>query len=217
MNKRYMSDTYLIGVLLAIVGGYLDAYTYIARGEVFANAQTGNVVMLGINLAKGNFSGAAYYLIPIMAFAFGIVISELIKVKYKEKTSIHWRQITLFIEIVALGCAAFIPDNVVANTLVSFVCSVQVQAFRKVNGNVLSTTMCTGNLRSATESLFYGIKNRKNDMIKKSIQYYGIIWFFIMGAAIGACLTSYLNMLGVLFPCIVLVICLLLLFFDKEI
>lgn len=44
-SKRQMSDTFLIAVLLAVVGGSLDAYSYVARGHVFANAQTGNIVL----------------------------------------------------------------------------------------------------------------------------------------------------------------------------
>ena len=45
-KKRQMSETFRLGILLAIVGGFLDAYTYISRGEVFANAQTGNICLL---------------------------------------------------------------------------------------------------------------------------------------------------------------------------
>ncbi len=44
--KKQMSDTIRVGLLLAIVGGFLDAYTYLCRGQVFANAQTGNMVYL---------------------------------------------------------------------------------------------------------------------------------------------------------------------------
>ena len=47
------SESYLVGAVLAVAGGFLDAYTYICRGHVFANAQTGNIVLLGVNLAAG--------------------------------------------------------------------------------------------------------------------------------------------------------------------
>ena len=50
------SESYIVGILLAIAGGYLDVYTYICRGGVFANAQTGNIVLLGINVADQNWS-----------------------------------------------------------------------------------------------------------------------------------------------------------------
>ena len=39
-------------VLLTLCGGYLDAYTYFVRGGVFANAQTGNIIKLGIQMVK---------------------------------------------------------------------------------------------------------------------------------------------------------------------
>ena len=45
MTRIQMSETVLIGSLLALAGGFLDAYTYICRGGVFANAQTGNIVL----------------------------------------------------------------------------------------------------------------------------------------------------------------------------
>lgn len=63
-----MSETFCLGALLAVIGGFLDAYTYLTRGRVFANAQTGNLVLLAMNLAGGQFQKAQYYLIPILAF-----------------------------------------------------------------------------------------------------------------------------------------------------
>ena len=36
------------GLLLAGAGGFLGAYTFVGRGGVFANAQTGNIVLLAV-------------------------------------------------------------------------------------------------------------------------------------------------------------------------
>lgn len=39
MEKNYqMSESFLLASLLAIVGGFLDAYSYVCRDHVFANA-----------------------------------------------------------------------------------------------------------------------------------------------------------------------------------
>ena len=46
-QHRQMSESFAVGILLILAGGFQDAYTYIYRGGVFANAQTGNVVLLG--------------------------------------------------------------------------------------------------------------------------------------------------------------------------
>ena len=43
-KRGQMSESLAIGLLLALTGGFLDAYTYVARGRVFANAQTGNIL-----------------------------------------------------------------------------------------------------------------------------------------------------------------------------
>ena len=75
--KKQMSDTIRVGLLLAIVGGFLDAYTYLCRGQVFANAQTGNMVLFGIKMMEGHIIQALYYALPILAFFIGIVIAEM--------------------------------------------------------------------------------------------------------------------------------------------
>ena len=67
-----MSESIELGIVLAISGGFMDAYSYMCRGEVFANAQTGNMLLLGINLSKGNLKMAAEYFFPVISFAIGI-------------------------------------------------------------------------------------------------------------------------------------------------
>ena len=44
-----MSESFLIAGILSVSGGLQDAYTYMYRGKVFANAQTGNIVLLAQN------------------------------------------------------------------------------------------------------------------------------------------------------------------------
>lgn len=214
--KTQMSESYFMGILLTAVGGYLDAYTYISRGGVFANAQTGNIVLLGVNLAERNFIKALSYLLPVLTFAVGVLISEIIKNKYKNNHKLHWRQIIAAAEAVILLCVAFIPSNIVANTLVSFICSLQVQTFRKINGNALATTMCTGNLRTATETLFYALKTKNKSLMSKSRQYYMIIMIFIIGAGIGTLCTAIFNKKSILFASAALLVCFTIMFIDTE-
>ncbi len=47
-----MSDTFHAAVFVTLSGGFQDAYTYICRGQVFANAQTGNIVLLSAALLR---------------------------------------------------------------------------------------------------------------------------------------------------------------------
>lgn len=183
---------------------YAEAMFFLCRGHVFANAQTGNIVLLGIKIANGEWRSVTYYLIPIIAFFLGIMIAAAIRRRYKFSQNIHWRQIIVAVEAVVLLGVAFIPQgdfDMLANTLISFVCSLQVESFRKMNGNDYSTTMCTGNLRSATEHLYDYRQTKDKKRLKNSLQYYGVILFFIVGAAVGSVCTGTFGLKSVLFGC----------------
>ena len=218
-NIKQMSDTFRLAALLAVIGGYLDAYSYLARGKVFANAQTGNMVLFGIRLIEGKWIESINYFIPILAFAAGILVAEGIRSKFSTLNRGHWRQIVLSIEILALFVTAFLSKgtlNMVANTLISFVCALQVQSFRKVNGNTFASTMCTGNLRSGTECLYRFLFKQDKDMKNRCLQYYGIIIFFIVGAGIGAWLTGKMLEKSVLVCCLLLVVAIFMMWNSKE-
>lgn len=223
LSKKQMSETYLLGAILAIIGGYLDAYTYISRGGVFANAQTGNIVFLGISLAYGNFLEAIFYLIPVIAFILGIIIAEYIR-KISKSSRLHWRQYVIFIEFIILIFISFLPSNkndayicdMISNILISFVCSLQVQSFRKISGIVCATTMCTGNLRSGTECIWNYCVTREKKSLINGIKYYGIVFFFIIGVIISIFITNIYMEKSVLFCCLGLGATLILMFIRSE-
>lgn len=191
MNRKgQMSESFLIGTLLAVAGGFLDAYSYVTRGKVFATAETGNIVLLGLNLAQGNFGKALYYLVPISSYAVGVLAAEEIKSRYKDKDNrnIHWRQIVILAEAVIVAVVSFLPQgrmDIVANSAVAFICSMQVESFRKVHGNAYATTMCTGNLRSGMEHIHRYVSGADKASGKAAREYFGIITFFILGAILG--------------------------------
>ena len=207
-SKKQMSETYLIGAVLAVVGGYFDAYTYLARNHVFANAQTGNIVLLGINL---------------FAFIAGIFICEILR-KYGNRFHIHWRQYVIFLELAVTVIVAFLPQgraygincDMIANIAISFVCSLQVQSFRKIRGITCATTMCTGNLRSGTDCLisFFSGKDRKQ--LHSAGKYYGIVGLFILGAMMSSFMTELMAEKSVLLCAIGLLAAIMIMFIEPE-
>ena len=69
------SESYFVAALLSITGGFLDAYTFVSRDGVFANAQTGNFARLAISLAEGSWERALRYVIPILFFVIGVSVT----------------------------------------------------------------------------------------------------------------------------------------------
>lgn len=187
-KPKQMSESMILGVVLTLAGGFQDAYSYNCRGQVFANAQTGNIVLLGQNIASGNFQNALHYLFPLLAFLAGVYLSEWVRELCKSFQKLHWRQIVLAFEIVMLAIAGLLPQslNVVSNILMSFACAMQVDSFRKFRGIPCATTMCIGNMRSGTELLCRYHITKDPELKRKSLHYYFIIFVFAIGAAIGA-------------------------------
>lgn len=220
--RGQMSESLLLGALLAAAGGFFDAYTYVCRGGVFANAQTGNIVLLGLELAEGKWLHAVRYLLSILAFAMGVVVTMLVRQRgtmhQKNGQGIHWRQIIVLVEVVILACVSFLPQqlNTVVTILISFVCAMQAESFRKVRGSAFATTMCTGNLRSGTEQLVIWRQTGNAGAAHKARRYYTVILFFIFGGALGALCTHTLGERALLLTCVPLLAVFAFMFIHEE-
>ena len=90
-----MSDTFRAAVCVILSGGFQDAYTYTCRGGVFANAQTGNVVLLSAAVFRQEWGVCLKYVVPLLAFFFGTVAAEVVHIRLKNAQKLHWRQIVL--------------------------------------------------------------------------------------------------------------------------
>ncbi len=197
-----MSDKFRSAVFVIMSGGFQDAYTYSCRGGVFANAQTGNIVLMSSALFRGEWDSVVKYLVPVLSFLLGIAVAELVHVHYRKQEKIHWRQIVLLEEIALLFAVGFIPEslNPLANALVSFVCALQVQTFHKIHGQPYASTMCIGNMRSGMESLVAYFRSRDRATLEKSLTYFGVIGVFAAGAGLGSVLSTQIGH-GIIWVC----------------
>ncbi len=186
-TARQPSESIFNMAILSVSGGLQDAYTYATRGGVFANAQTGNIVLLSQNLLDGDFAAVMRYLLPLASFSFGIAAAEYIRDRFLCHSRLHWRQVVLAVEILILLLVGFLPArwDLVANSMVSLACAMQVQAFRKIDGYAFASTMCIGNLRSGVESLYHLCRGRGQQSGRKAACYFGVILLFFIGAGLG--------------------------------
>ena len=60
--KEEVPEKLRIAVLLSFISGYINAFTYNNAGELFAGAQTGNVIFMALHFAKGILEKEGYYL-----------------------------------------------------------------------------------------------------------------------------------------------------------
>ena len=198
-----MSDSFRAAVFIILSGGFQDAYTYFCRGEVFANAQTGNIVFLSTALFQKDWPNVVKYLIPVVSFLIGTAAAELIHICFKTYEKIHWRQIILFCEIVFLLVVGFLPAyfEPLANAMVSFVCA---------------STMCIGNMRSGTEALCAYFRTRDKEILQKSLTYFGVIFVFGIGAGLGSLMSGLLGTKAIWCCCVSLLVSFVMMFVPEK-
>ena len=160
------------------------------------------------------------YLIPILSFVAGVSMAMWISRRASRCGKGQWQQYSVLLEIGLLAVVTLVPNgkisNICANVAVSFTCAVQAESFRKVLGTPFASTMCTGNLRNATEYLnqFFLEKN-KTDW-EKSMQYFGIDALFVLGAVAGTVMTRLLQTYATLCCCLLLSVVFLLMRKDSS-
>ena len=169
----------------ALVGGFLEAYTYILHGGVFCNAQTGNLVLFFIDAANGEWQEASHYLYSLLAYLAGILVSAALPLLLKRFSH---AAVTAF-EIAALAALAFLPaeaPDFYTYVSVSFLCALQYNTFTECRGARLATTFCTNNLRQATLGVFDAVKNRDGTALRRAGIYGSMILIFAAGAVAGS-------------------------------
>jgi uncharacterized membrane protein YoaK (UPF0700 family) len=185
-----------LGILLALVGGFQDAYSFVGLGGVFANAQTGNVVLLGAEAARGDWADAARHVLPILAFVIGVVVAATLE-RPRVAAVIRWPACAaIVLEILVLMAAGFMPPAVpaiVVVVIIAFSASVQSTTFRTLITWPYNTAMVTGNLRTAAQAAYGAIVDRDPEAGRKARSFAIVILSFLAGAFAGGWMTLRLG------------------------
>ena len=199
-SKNEISQSMLMLVFIIISGGLQDAYSYFCRDGVFANAQTGNIVFLSVNVVNGNMAGVVKYLVPVGFFALGAILAKTLFFVFDGK-KMFWKQIVLLVETVALLAVGFMPQsmNLFANALVSFACAMQVLSFDRIYGNDFASTMCIGNIVRMSGSLVTAVAKRDKSALKRCGLYLAVVLIFAAGAGAGYLLVSAVGNYAIMF------------------
>ncbi|MGX7182433.1 YoaK family protein [Enterococcus pallens] len=195
-TKIPIHETLIIGALLAMAAGSLDAYTYLVHGEVFAGLQTGNLILLGIHLFAGTGPGVSRYLIAIGAFMIGTVIIRLLQQHYPEDRKPRRQLIVLAWEIICIVIVALFSAQIAdywASALLSITAAAQLQEFRKLKGAPFTSLMMTGNLRTLAADLADGFFLNDKKALQKAKDIGLIIVSFVFGATLTSVLVPFLQ------------------------
>ena len=175
-----------LGLIVICAGGFMDAYSYLLHDHVFATGQTGNIVLLCMNLAEGAWLGVSHYLVSILAFVAGIMLSRHILVRVHGRATHRMQRWVAVFEAVAFAVVALLPEgapDLLVNSAISFCAAVSYENFRQFGTrSAYASVFCTGNLRSLGETLYDGVFEKDRHELHRSARYAGLVASFCVGA-----------------------------------
>jgi uncharacterized membrane protein YoaK (UPF0700 family) len=179
-----------VACLLSMSGGFLDAFTWLSLGGVFANSQTGNVVFLGMNVALGNWHEAAHHVPPILALLAGAWVATRLKAPL----------ICLAAEIACLTAVMVLLHRLpgpLAIVAMSFGVALQTASFRQVDQWKYLSVTVTGNLLRAVEQL---ISTPDRETVRGARTMLTVCLMFLLGAVAGGFVTVRLAAASLVVP-----------------
>src|SRR6185312_6043812 len=213
------TTTLRFAVMLTAANGFLDAYTYITRGGVFANVQTGNVILFAIELRNGHWGPVLAHLYPILAFLAGVLLSAHIKSGRVERYVAHPLRWTMGIQAVAFAVVGFVPATVPSGFVtvpISFLAAMQFTLFRSIGDLTYIAVATTGNLMRFVES-GYSVLVDEDATARQAFRVYGtLIATFSGGAVLGAFASLYWGIRAVWVPAAFLAITLVFFIADER-
>ncbi|MGF2385487.1 YoaK family protein [Lentilactobacillus otakiensis] len=197
----------LSGSLLVMAAGVLDSYTYMQDGGVFAGLQTGNLILTGLRIGRGNYGSIVQALVSLVMFAVGVAIIRVIQYHYPSERAVTRKRVTLVFEILVLIVVSLIAGRVsilVTTGLLALAAASQLQEFRRMKNAPFTPLMMTGNVRTLSESILDFIAQGDMKALKKAGDIMTIIGSFFIGALLNGYLIQYLHGQTILIAAVIL-------------
>jgi uncharacterized membrane protein YoaK (UPF0700 family) len=218
-NDTERTRSLWFALLLTLANGFLDAHTYIARGGVFANVQTANVIFGAIDTSKQEWVAALAHLWPLLAFVAGVTLASHIKSGRVERAVPRPLVWTMAIQAVALAIIGFVPASVPHSYVtvpISFLAAMQIGLFRSIGDLAYLPVATTGNLMRFVEAGYDGFIE-KNSGSRRAFGLYGaLILAFASGALAGAVASQAWGVHAIWLPAGFLAVTLCLFIIDER-
>lgn len=169
---KYRLDHYLQFVM-SLIGGFLGAYALLNHHDLFASAQTSNLIYLFVTVIGKNFDAFLLRLFILVSYVSGLICAVMIS----KSARLNLQLCSIIFDMAAVIAVCMIANNVndfIALSPVFFVTAFQWHSFNGVDGYVSSSIFSTNNLKQFTTSLIEYLFEKKPIHLSKA-KYYGIV------------------------------------------
>ena len=189
-------EKHWIFMILIFVGGFFGAYTYTVRGGIFCNAQTANIVLLGMALGNQEWMKIIYLVASLIAYLMGTMLSEILAKRVKRFKLLRWDTIFIGIEIIIVAILAALPKSApdqICQISLNFICSMQFNTFRASQGIPMATTFITNHVRQIAVNIVRSIRDQNKKASSRWKRHCIMLILFLLGAFFSAVMCIYFD------------------------
>lgn len=179
---------------LIFICGYLGGFTFTVRGNLFVNAQTGNLVYLSVGIGTFNKTLIFQTLSLFLIYSLGLISTEIISKKYKKKYL--WEQHFFIFSIFLTFIIGLFPETLPFEfTLfpIAFIVAAKFVSFEKVQGLTMATGFCTNHLKQTCLNFVRFLRTKDIQKLKNSISHFCMIISFVLGTSLAVYLGPFLH------------------------
>jgi uncharacterized membrane protein YoaK (UPF0700 family) len=187
------TTTLRFALLITLASGFLDSYTFLVRGGVFANVQTANVILMGIGLSDRHWAQALLHLWPVLAFLLGVILAVHIKSGRVDHLLAHPIRWTIGLQALVLAVVGFVPTSVshtYVTVPIAFCTAMTITMFRTIGDLGYFAVATTGNLMHMVEYGYAASVDKRADAVSAFFTYARVAGTFAVGALVGAVATQ---------------------------
>lgn len=185
---KYRIDHYLQFVM-SLIGGFLGAYALLNHHDLFASAQTSNLIYLIVTIIGKNFGEFLFRLFIFASYIGGLICAVIIA----KSSKLNLQLCSIIFDMAAVIVVCMISNDMndfIALSPIFFVTAFQWHTFNGVDGYVSSSIFSTNNLKQFTTSLVEYLFDKNAAHLNKAKYYGSVLLFYHIGVAI-----SYLSYL----------------------
>ena len=183
------------GSVLMLATGFVDAYTFLQHGHVFAQAMTGNLVLIAIGAFDPSIVAFWRPLVSYLAFVLGVVAVWAWS-RGQAPRRPGPQLATLGLQVVVLAVVGFLTGgalSVVITAFISFASGMQIAAFRDVGRASFTTTVMTTNSMKTVNAALTAVTSADPEGRVVARAYGMALAGFVAGAFLGAFLSTRLG------------------------
>ncbi|CAK8054770.1 YoaK family protein [Eupransor demetentiae] len=207
-------ESVLFASFLTMAAGGLDAYSYLLHHQVFSGLQTGNLILFGLHLGKGDWLGSFQYFLSLLAFIIATMIVRWAQHHNKavDRQTAFGKRLILIAEITLIALAGIftlLTESFWPTILLSMAAAAELQEFRKLKGGPFTPLMMTGNVRKISEGMYDWFTLKDRTARRHVFETIAIVGGFFFGAFLAGLAVRFFGNWSILVPILSLVLALL--------